>query len=79
MPHRVRAAGEAERLGEREEDAACARGDRRDGRREQRLGKHERVRQAQRGLPEQADDAVRDAAAQTGLDEAAREPKCNCN
>ncbi len=74
-PHRVGAAGQAQRLGEREEDAAGARGDRRDRRRQQRLRKHERVGQAERRLAERADDAVRDPAAQARLDEAARQPE----
>lgn len=74
-PHRVGAAGQAQRLGEREEDAAGARGDRRDRRRQQRLRKHERVGQAERRLAERADDAVRNPAAQARLDEAARQPE----
>ena len=42
-------------------------------RREERLGKHQGVRQTERGLAERGHDDVRDAVAEAGLDEPARQ------
>lgn len=70
---RVGPARDAQRLGEGQEDAARARGEGGDGGRQDGLGEHQGVGQAQRGFAEQRDDVVRDAVTQSGLDEAASE------
>mmetsp|Transcript_36950 Transcript_36950/g.93304 ORF Transcript_36950/g.93304 Transcript_36950/m.93304 type:complete len:585 (+) Transcript_36950:55-1809(+) len=72
---RAGAARDAQRLGQREEDAAGARGHGGDRGRQQRLRKDEGVGETQRGLAEQRHDGVRHTAAQARLDEGARKPE----
>mmetsp|Transcript_2212 Transcript_2212/g.8667 ORF Transcript_2212/g.8667 Transcript_2212/m.8667 type:complete len:370 (-) Transcript_2212:28-1137(-) len=69
----IGAARDAERLGEGQEDTTRACGQRRNGWREQSFGEHQGVGQTERGFAEQAHDFVRDAVAQTRLDEPAGE------
>lgn len=67
--------GEAQRLGQRQEQAAGAGRHRWDGGSQQRLGCHQRVGQAEGGLAKQCNDAVSDARSQAGADEAAGQPE----
>mmetsp|Transcript_13441 Transcript_13441/g.21946 ORF Transcript_13441/g.21946 Transcript_13441/m.21946 type:complete len:321 (-) Transcript_13441:599-1561(-) len=66
---RVRAARHAERLCEGEEDATGARGEGGNGGGQERLGKDERIAEAEGGLAKDGNDGVGDAVTEAGLDE----------